>query len=95
MAGAKMVFSLQARVQHMVNSGNLAQEEHINEEIDEAIIEELLQINEFERAYEINGHPSKEFIKFGVMQRTLSQFLWTGWAPLETYGSAEKSQRWF
>ena len=28
-------------------------------------------------------------------QKTLSQFLWTGWAPLETYGSTRKSDRWF
>jgi transaldolase len=95
MAGAKVVFSLQARIQHMVNSEELAQEEHINEKIDEKIIEELLRVNEFKRAYEINGQAPEDFIKFGVMQRTLSQFLWTGWAPLETYGSTEKSQRWF
>jgi hypothetical protein len=95
MAGAKMVFSLQARIQHMVNSENLVQKEHINEEIDEKIIEDLLQINEFERAYRTNGQTADDFINFGVMQRTLSQFLWTGWAPLEAYGSTEKSQRWF
>jgi transaldolase len=95
LAGAKMVFSLQTRVQDLVNSDNLEQEEHSNEKIDEAIIEELLRINEFERAYGANGLAPEEFIKFGITQRTLSQFLWTGWVPLETYGSAEKSQRWF
>jgi hypothetical protein len=95
MAGAKMVFSLQARVQHLVNSEDPVQEERINEKIDEDIIEELLQVKEFERAYEVNGQCPEDFITFGVMQRTLSQFLWTGWAPLETYGSTEQSQRWF
>ncbi|MDR2048335.1 MAG: transaldolase family protein [Treponema sp.] len=95
MAGAKMVFSLQSRIQRMANSEELVQKEHINEEIDEKIIEELLQVPEFRRAYEMNGQPPEDFITFGVMQRTLSQFLWTGWAPLETYGSTEKSQRWF
>jgi transaldolase len=95
MAGARMIFSLQARVQHLVNSEDLVQKEHINEEIDEKIIEELLHVTEFERAYGINGQSPRDFITFGVMQRTLSQFFWTGWAPLETYGSTEKSQRWF
>ena len=32
---------------------------------------------------------------FGVTQRTLSQFLWTGWAPLETYGGTARTDRWF
>ncbi|MFP3091007.1 transaldolase family protein [Treponema sp. TIM-1] len=95
MAGAKMVFSLQARMQHLVNSEDLPQEEHINEEIDEKIIKDLLKVNEFERAYKIEGQRPGDFITFGVMQRTLSQFLWTGWVPLETYGTTEKSQRWF
>ena len=36
----------------------------------------------------------EEFITFGVTQKTLSQFLWTGWVPLETY-QAEASNRWF
>jgi transaldolase len=95
MAGAKMVFSLQARVQYLVNREDLPQEEHINEEIDEEIIEDLLKVPEFGRAYNIEGQKPGDFITFGVMQRTLSQFLWTGWVPLETYGSTEQSQRWF
>jgi transaldolase len=95
MAGAKMVFSLQTRVQHLVNSENLAQEEHINEPVDEGIIHELTRIDEFVSAYTPNGLCPEEFIKFGIMQRTLSQFFWTGWAPLENYGSTIKSARWF
>jgi transaldolase len=95
MAGANMVFSLQARIQHLVNSGNLSQEEHIHEQIDEAVINELTQIDEFAAAYDPKGLRQEDFVKFGVLQRTLSQFLWTGWAPLETYGSRSKSGRWF
>ena len=37
----------------------------------------------------------EEFISFGVTQKTMSQFLWTGWAPLETYQSKRPSTRWF
>jgi transaldolase len=95
MAGAKMVFSLQTRIQHLVNSDNPDQKEHIHEQIDEEVIHELTQIDEFARAYDPTGLRPEDFIKFGIMQRTLSQFLWTGWAPLETYGSKAKSDRWF
>ena len=35
-----------------------------------------------------------EFITFGVMQKLLSQFMETGWAPLETYKSNKVSGRW-
>lgn len=95
MAGAKMVFSLQARVQKIVKDANLPQVEHIDEPIDPKIIERLMKIDEFVRAYEPDALKEKDFIKFGVTQKTLSQFLWTGWAPLETYGSEQSSDRWF
>ena len=95
MAGAKMVFSLQARVQQMVNDADLPQVERINDPIDENILHNLMQIDEFARAFEPGGLREDEFVKFGVTQRTLSQFLWTGWAPLETYGAGASSDRWF
>jgi transaldolase len=44
---------------------------------------------------DVSKIPEKITGKLGIMQRTLSQFLWTGWAPLETYGSRIKSDRWF
>lgn len=95
MAGAKMVFSLQTRVQQLVNDSDLPQVERIDEPIDGSILQELMQIDEFRRAYEPGGLREDEFVKFGVTQRTLSQFIWTGWVPLETYGSDAKSARWF
>ena len=95
MAGAKMVFSLQTRVQQMVNDSNLPQVERIDEPINESILHRLMQIDEFARSFEPGGLREDEFVKFGVTQRTLSQFLWTGWAPLETYGAEAQSDRWF
>lgn len=95
MAGANMVFSLQARVQKMVNEADPPHVERIREEIPKEIIDRLMRIDEFVRAYEPGALPEDDFIKFGVTQKTLSQFLWTGWAPLETYGTNAKSGRWF
>ncbi|MCL1854495.1 MAG: transaldolase family protein [Clostridia bacterium] len=95
MAGAQMVFSLQTRVQQIVRDADLPQVERMDEPIDESILHELMQIDEFRRAYEPSGLREDDFVKFGVTQRTLSQFFWTGWAPLETYGSEAASSRWF
>ena len=95
MAGARMAFSLQTRVQKIVNDAQLPKVERIDEPVDEKIINKLMKIDEFSRAYEPGGLKEEEFIKFGVTQRTLSQFLWTGWVPLETYGYNAASGRWF
>lgn len=95
MAGADMVFSLQARVQKMVMETDLPQVERIQESIPEAVIGRLMRIPEFVRAYEADGLKQEEFLSFGLTQRTLSQFLWTGWVPLEQYGIPTQSQRWF
>jgi len=93
-AGADMVFSLQTRVQDMVNAAEPARTEHIGEPDDPAVLRELLTIPEFCRAYGEDALTPREFVTYGVTQRTLSQFLWTGWIPLETYG-ASGSSRWF
>ena len=53
-----------------------------------------MKIPEFVRAYEPGGLKPQEFITFGVMQKMLSQFMETGWAPLEVYNSNKKSARW-
>lgn len=95
MAGADMVFSLQSRVQRMVIESDLPQIERINEEVPEQIIQKLRKIPEFVRSYEEDGMRPEEFVSFGVTQKTLSQFLWTGWVPLEQYGSDNNSKRWF
>jgi transaldolase len=95
MAGAEVVFSLQARVQRLAIEADLPRVEHIDEEVPATVVERLRRIPEFVRAYDEGGLTPEEFVTFGVTQRTLSQFLWTGWAPLETYGWTGSSDRWF
>ena len=95
MAGADMTFSLQMRVQRMAIEADPERVTHIDEEIDPAVIKRLYKLPEFVRAYEEGGLKPEEFITFGVTQKTASQFLWTGWAPLETYQSETTSARWF
>jgi transaldolase len=95
MAGGDVVFSLQARVQRLALEADLERVERIDEDVPSGVLERLHRIPEFVRAYEEDGLAPEEFVSFGVTQKTLSQFLWTGWAPLETYGSAGSSDRWF
>lgn len=94
MAGADIVFSLQARVQKMAIETDPARIFHADEDVPPEIIHKLYKIPEFVRAYEEDGLKEEEFITFGVTQKTLSQFLWTGWVPLETY-QTNGSDRWF
>ena len=70
------------------------QVEKINEPMDPQIIDQLMKIPEFVRAYEPDGMKPWEFITFGVTQKLLSQFMETGWAPLETYLSNKTTGRW-
>lgn len=94
MAGADMTFSLQSRVQKMVIDADPERICHIDDDIPDSTIKELYKIPDFVRAYEEGGLKPEEFITFGVTQKTLSQFLWTGWVPLETYQN-QASTRWF
>lgn len=95
MAGADMVFSLQARIQKMVKEAQLPRQERIDEQTSEDVIVRLKRLLEFIHAFEEDGMNPNDFITFGVTQKTLSQFYWTGWVLLETYGSKVKSDAWF
>jgi transaldolase len=94
MSGAKVTFTLQSRIQDMVLEADPPREERIDVPVDPAIIARLMEVPEFVRAYEPDGLKPADFITFGVMQKLLSQFNETGWAPLETYGSTKISARW-
>lgn len=94
LSGAKVIFTLSTRVQNMILEDDPVQKEYINVPVDKNIINKLMQIPEFVRAYEPDGLKPQEFITFGVVQKLLSQFTETGWSPLETYKSTNVSNRW-
>ena len=94
LAGGKVIFSITTRVQEMVLADDPERVPHIDEPVAADIMEKLMQIPEFVRAYEPGAMKPAEFITFGVMQKLLSQFMETGWAPLETYKSNKVSGRW-
>ena len=84
LAGADMSISIAAGPQKI-----LAPVEdfapHINDPVDSAVINRLLTMPEFRRAYEFDGMRPEEFITFGATQRTLSQFLEVGWMPIAEF----------
>ncbi|MEI8078735.1 MAG: transaldolase family protein [bacterium] len=94
LAGARMTFSLHPRVQQMILDADPKPECRIAIPIEKKVIDRLRGLPEFVRAYEPDGLAPREFFTFGVAQKTLSQFVETGWAPLEVYGSNNASSRW-
>jgi hypothetical protein len=66
-------------IQEMLLAPELPQEQRIDREIPADVIERLSQIPDFVRAYEPDGMEPADFITYGVTQRTLSQFIESGW----------------
>lgn len=94
MAGGKLLYTINTRVQDMILAADPPQEERISNPVPQDILDQLRKIPEFVRAYEPDGMKPSEFITYGVAQKLLSQFNETGWAPLETYLSNKKTNRW-
>ena len=94
MAGGKLLYTINTRVQDMILAADPPQEERISNPVPQDILDQLMKIPEFVRAYEPDGMKPAEFITYGVTQKLLSQFNETGWAPLETYLSNKKTNRW-
>jgi transaldolase len=85
LAGAELIMSIFPSIQQMLLSQELAQEERIGREIAADVIERLSQIPDFVRAYEPDGMTPAEFITYGVTQRTLCQFIESGWKRMEIF----------
>jgi transaldolase len=85
LAGADVIMSIFPSIQEMLLSGDLPQQERIDVEVPGDVVERLSQIPDFVRAYEPDGMKPTEFITYGVTQRTLSQFIESGWKRMEMF----------
>jgi transaldolase len=83
-AGAKMILSVGPKIADGL-VGEVELSERIDIPVSHDVIDRLKKMPEFIKAYEPNGMKVEEFIGFGTVQRTLSQFCEVGWKPLETY----------
>lgn len=79
LAGAAMVFSVSPKIQNMLENVSGIFTPGIDKPVDAEIMERLMKIREFRRAYEPDGMREEEFLTYGAAQRTLSQYIESGW----------------
>lgn len=85
LAGGKLIMSIAPAYQKSLLAGPVALEERIDEQIPSAVESKLRLQPEFRRAFTPDGMSEKELISFGPTQRTLSQFVESGWKLLEQF----------
>jgi transaldolase len=82
LAGARMIMSIAPKIAQMLGKLEGPFEERINVPVPQDIIDRLMTMPEFRKAYEPDGMSPEEFITFGSTNRTLDQFVNDGWNPL-------------
>lgn len=85
LVGANLIMSIHPKYQEIFLSQDLPREERIDRQIPLDVIARLKTLPEFVRSYEPDGMAVEEFITYGATQRTLAQFIETGWKPLENF----------
>jgi len=85
LAGADLLVSIAPAAQEWFLKDDLVREERIEKEIDSDIIERLMALPEFVKAFEPDGMAPNDFISYGATQRTLCQFVEAGWKLLENF----------
>jgi transaldolase len=83
LAGAEMVMSTAPNIQAQLLEPGVPRELRIDRPIAKEVIQRLLTIPEFVKAYEPDGMAPEDFITYGPTQRTLAQFLDAGWLLIE------------
>ena len=84
LAGAKMIFSIAPKIVKMIPTDTPC-EERIQVPVAQDVIDRLMTMPEFRKAYEVDGMTREEFITFGSANRTTDQFINNGWDPLVNY----------
>jgi transaldolase len=85
LAGSDLVMSIHPSYQRNFVTLDLPREERIDRPVPPDAIERLCTMPEFVRSYEPDGMAPRDFMAFGLTQRTLSQFAEVGWKPMESY----------
>ncbi|MDR3551605.1 MAG: transaldolase family protein [Clostridia bacterium] len=85
LAGAPMSMSIAPNIQKMLRETPQPWSEHIEEDVPKDVIDRLMTLSEFVRAYEPEGMKPTDFITYGASQKTLSQFVEAGWHPIEEF----------
>ena len=80
-----MTLSVHPKIQAMIEKVQGPYEQKIDVPVDRASIDRLIKVPEFVRAYEPEGILPEDFISYGVVQKTLAQFVLAGWACIESF----------
>jgi len=86
LAGGDLIMSIHPKYQKMFLESDIKRIDRVEEPIDGDVIKRLETLPEFVQAYEPDGMVPKEFITYGVTQRTLTQFNLSGWSSIQSFG---------
>jgi len=84
LAGAKMIMSIAPKIASLLMDVNCF-EERIDTPVGQDVIDRLMTMPEFRKAYLEDGMTQDEFITFGSANRTTDQFINDGWNPLVSF----------
>jgi len=85
LAGAGLVMSIHPTYQNALLEDGVERVQRIDEPVPAPILAKLERVPEFVKAYEPDGLCGKDMVSYGVTQRTLSQFIESGWKQLEQF----------
>lgn len=85
LAGGGLILSIHPSIQEVLLGSPVERTPRIGEPVPSSIQAKLGRVSEFVRAYEPDGLSEKEMVRFGATQRTLSQFVESGWKQLERF----------
>lgn len=81
MAGARVIFSISPAIAGML-APDAPQEARADVPVEQEVIDRLMTMPEFRKAYEEDGLRPEEFMSYGVVNRTIDQFINDGWNML-------------
>jgi transaldolase len=84
LAGADLVMSVHPDIQAQLLQPGVDRDPGIERPVPADVVERLQGLPEFVKAFEPNGLAPRDFMTYGVTQRTLCQFIESGWKVLET-----------
>lgn len=86
LTGAKLIMSIAPSCQALLLAPGVPRDPcRIDVPLPTKVIRRLKTIPDFVRAYDPDGMKPDGFISFGLTQRTLSQFIESGWSPLQAF----------
>jgi len=85
LAGANIIMSISPAIEKQLLEASPSKTEKISAPIEPDVLVRLLTIREFAKAYNEDGMAADEFITYGPTNRTLTQFVESGWNKLVNF----------